>query len=109
MLYQFLNKSDNTVNTFFEELLVLSESQSSFSCQGLMICPMIKSIQKYSIESAAPLILVRTERESTACFGQTSAVDAQVSASAIVRLEDKAVHTKYKQFEVQSHLSDQWT
>ncbi|CAL6086836.1 Hypothetical_protein [Hexamita inflata] len=60
-------------------------------------------------ESAAPLILVRTERESTPCFGQTSAVDAQVSASAIVRLEDKAVHTKYKQFEVQSHLSDQWT
>ncbi|CAL6062107.1 Hypothetical_protein [Hexamita inflata] len=60
-------------------------------------------------ETAAPLILVRTERESTACFGQTSAVDAQVSASAIMRLEDKAVHTKYRQFEVQSHLSDQWT
>ncbi|CAL6106223.1 Hypothetical_protein [Hexamita inflata] len=60
-------------------------------------------------ESAAPLILVRTGWESTACFGQTSAVDAQVSASAIVKLEDKAVHTKYKPFEVQSHLSDQWT
>ncbi|CAL6062111.1 Hypothetical_protein [Hexamita inflata] len=60
-------------------------------------------------ETAAPFILVRTERESTACFGQTSAVDAQVSASAIMRLEDKAVHTKYRQFEVQSHLSDQWT
>ncbi|CAL6000713.1 Hypothetical_protein [Hexamita inflata] len=60
-------------------------------------------------EPAAPLILMRMERESTACFGQTSAVDAQVPASAIMRLEDKAVHTKYKQFEVQSHLSDQWT
>ncbi|CAL6106221.1 Hypothetical_protein [Hexamita inflata] len=60
-------------------------------------------------ETAAPFILVRTERESTACFGQTSAVDAQVSASAIMRLEDKVVYTKYRQFEVQSHLSDQWT
>ncbi|CAL6000719.1 Hypothetical_protein [Hexamita inflata] len=60
-------------------------------------------------ETAAPLILVRTERESTACFGQTSAVDALVPAVTLMRLEDKAVHTKYKQFEVQSHLSDQWT
>ncbi|CAL6086826.1 Hypothetical_protein [Hexamita inflata] len=41
-------------------------------------------------ETAEPLILVRTERESTACFGQTSAVDAQVSA-VLMRLEDKAV------------------
>ncbi|CAL6062115.1 Hypothetical_protein [Hexamita inflata] len=60
-------------------------------------------------ETAAPFILVRTERESTACFGQTSAVDAQVSTITLMRLEDKAVHTKYKQFEVQSYLSDQWT
>ncbi|CAL6101346.1 Hypothetical_protein [Hexamita inflata] len=60
-------------------------------------------------EPAAPLILVRTERESTACFGQTSAVDAQVSASAIMRLEDKAVHTKYKQFKAKSREPDQWT
>ncbi|CAL6070654.1 Hypothetical_protein [Hexamita inflata] len=60
-------------------------------------------------EPAEPLIQVRTERESTACFGQTSAVGALVSTSAIMKLEDKAVHTKYKQFEVQSHISDQWT
>ncbi|CAL6114072.1 Hypothetical_protein [Hexamita inflata] len=60
-------------------------------------------------EPAAPLIQVRTERESTACFWQTSAVDVQVSASAIMRLEDKAVHTKYKQFKAKSHEPDQWT
>ncbi|CAL6078887.1 Hypothetical_protein [Hexamita inflata] len=60
-------------------------------------------------EPAAPLILVRMERESTPCFGQTSAVDALVSAVKLMRLEDKAHYTKYKQFEVQSHLSDQWT
>ncbi|CAL6092211.1 Hypothetical_protein [Hexamita inflata] len=60
-------------------------------------------------EPAAPLIQVRTERESTACFWQTSAVDAQVSASAITRLKDKAVHTKYKQSEAKSHEPDQWT
>ncbi|CAL6065603.1 Hypothetical_protein [Hexamita inflata] len=60
-------------------------------------------------ETAAPLILVRTERESTACFGQTSAVDALVSAIKLMRLEDKAVHTKYKQFKAKSRASDQWT
>ncbi|CAL6085176.1 Hypothetical_protein [Hexamita inflata] len=59
-------------------------------------------------ETAAPLILVRTERESAACFGQTSAVGALVPAVKLMRLEDKAHYTKYKQFEVQSHLSDQW-
>ncbi|CAL6106840.1 Hypothetical_protein [Hexamita inflata] len=32
-------------------------------------------------ELAAPLILVRTEREGTACFGQTRAVDAQFQPS----------------------------
>ncbi|CAL6070653.1 Hypothetical_protein [Hexamita inflata] len=42
-------------------------------------------------EPAEPLIQVRTERESTACFGQTSAVGALVSTSAIMKLEDKAV------------------
>ncbi|CAL6103920.1 Hypothetical_protein [Hexamita inflata] len=34
-------------------------------------------------EPAAPLMLVRTERESTACFGQTSAVDAQFQPSPL--------------------------
>ncbi|CAL6070428.1 Hypothetical_protein [Hexamita inflata] len=34
-------------------------------------------------ETAAPLILVRTEWESTACFGQTSAVDAQFQPSSL--------------------------
>ncbi|CAL6103918.1 Hypothetical_protein [Hexamita inflata] len=34
-------------------------------------------------QPAAPLILVRTERESTACFGQTSAVDAQFQPSPL--------------------------
>ncbi|CAL6078889.1 Hypothetical_protein [Hexamita inflata] len=60
-------------------------------------------------EPAAPLILVRTERESTACFGQTSAVDAQVSASAIMRLEDKAHYTKCMKFKAKSREPDQWT
>ncbi|CAL6076569.1 Hypothetical_protein [Hexamita inflata] len=32
-------------------------------------------------EPAAPLMLVRTERESTACFGQTRAVDARFQPS----------------------------
>ncbi|CAL6016758.1 Hypothetical_protein [Hexamita inflata] len=60
-------------------------------------------------EPAAPLILVRMERESTACFGQTSAVGALVSAITIMRLEDKAVHTKCMQFKAKSREPDQWT
>ncbi|CAL6086822.1 Hypothetical_protein [Hexamita inflata] len=60
-------------------------------------------------ETATTPVLVRTERESTACFGQTSAVDAQVPAVTLMRLEDKAVHTKYKQFKAKSRESGQWT
>ncbi|CAL6090369.1 Hypothetical_protein [Hexamita inflata] len=60
-------------------------------------------------EPAAPLILVRTERESTPCFGQTSAVDVLVSAVTLMRLEDQVVYTKYKQNKVKSSESDQWT
>ncbi|CAL6075333.1 Hypothetical_protein [Hexamita inflata] len=60
-------------------------------------------------EPAATLIQVRTERESTACFGQTSAVDVLVSAVTHMRLEDKVVHTKCKQNKIKLCESDQWT
>ncbi|CAL6065605.1 Hypothetical_protein [Hexamita inflata] len=60
-------------------------------------------------ETAATPILVRTEWESTACFGQTSAVAELVPAVKLMRLEDKAVHTKYKQFKAKSRAPDQWT
>ncbi|CAL6073312.1 Hypothetical_protein [Hexamita inflata] len=59
-------------------------------------------------EPATPLILVRTERESTACFGQTRAVDVLVSAVTVMRLDVEAVHTKCKRFKVKSLESDQW-
>ncbi|CAL6101356.1 Hypothetical_protein [Hexamita inflata] len=60
-------------------------------------------------EPAATPILVRMERESTACFGQTSAVGVLVSTITLMRLEDKAVHTKYRQFTAKSREPDQWT
>ncbi|CAL6113518.1 Hypothetical_protein [Hexamita inflata] len=59
-------------------------------------------------EPAAPLILVRTERESTACFGQTRAVDAIVSAIKLMRLEDKAHYMKCMNFKAKSREPDQW-
>ncbi|CAL6065595.1 Hypothetical_protein [Hexamita inflata] len=59
-------------------------------------------------EPAAPLILVRTERESTACFGQTRAVDAIVSAIKLMRLEDKAHYMKCMKFKAKSREPDQW-
>ncbi|CAL6112817.1 Hypothetical_protein [Hexamita inflata] len=60
-------------------------------------------------EPATTLIQVRTERESTACFGQTRAVDVLVSAVTLMRLEDQVVYTKYKQNKIKSSESDQWT
>ncbi|CAL6062988.1 Hypothetical_protein [Hexamita inflata] len=59
-------------------------------------------------EPAAPLMQVRTERESTACFGQTRAVDVLVSAITVMRLEDQVVYTKCKQNKIKSSESDQW-
>ncbi|CAL6085182.1 Hypothetical_protein [Hexamita inflata] len=59
-------------------------------------------------EPAAPLILVRMERESTACFGQTSAVGALVPAVKLMRLEDKAHYTKCMKFKAKSREPDQW-
>ncbi|CAL6073314.1 Hypothetical_protein [Hexamita inflata] len=59
-------------------------------------------------EPAATPILVRTERESTACFGQTRAVDVLVSAVTVMRLDVEAVHTKCKRFKVKSLECDQW-
>ncbi|CAL6110959.1 Hypothetical_protein [Hexamita inflata] len=59
-------------------------------------------------EPATTLVLVRTERESTACFGQTRAVDVLVSAVTLMRLEDQVVYTKYKQNKIKSSESDQW-
>ncbi|CAL6104337.1 Hypothetical_protein [Hexamita inflata] len=59
-------------------------------------------------EPAAPPMQVRTERESTACFGQTRAVDVLVSAVTLMRLEDQDTYTKCKQNKVKSRESDQW-
>ncbi|CAL6013378.1 Hypothetical_protein [Hexamita inflata] len=59
-------------------------------------------------EPAAPLMQVRTERESTPCFWQTRAVDAQVSAVTLMRLEDQVTYTKFKQNKMKSSESDQW-
>ncbi|CAL6107921.1 Hypothetical_protein [Hexamita inflata] len=43
-------------------------------------------------EPAATLMQVRTERESTACFGQTRAVDVLVSAVTLMRLDVEVLH-----------------
>ncbi|CAL6115807.1 Hypothetical_protein [Hexamita inflata] len=60
-------------------------------------------------EPATTLIQVRTERESTPCFGQTRAVDVLVPAATLMRLEDQVTYTKYKQNKMKSRESDQWT
>ncbi|CAL6049549.1 Hypothetical_protein [Hexamita inflata] len=59
-------------------------------------------------EPATTLIQVRTERESTACFGQTRAVDVLVSAVTVMRLVDQVTYTKCKQNKIKLSESDQW-
>ena len=57
-------------------------------------------------EPATTPMQVRTERESTACFGQARAVDVLVPAVTHVRLEDQVTYTKCKQNKVKSSESD---
>ncbi|CAL6083672.1 Hypothetical_protein [Hexamita inflata] len=54
--------------------------------QNVSLIPLLSNEddRRQQKEPAAPLMQVRTERESTPCFWQTSAVDAQVSAIAVM-------------------------
>ncbi|CAL6020973.1 Hypothetical_protein [Hexamita inflata] len=53
--------------------------------QNVSLIPLLtnENDRRQQKETAAPLILMRTERESTACFGQTRAVDARFQPSPL--------------------------
>ncbi|CAL6062103.1 Hypothetical_protein [Hexamita inflata] len=91
--------SDNNINVYLLHITSVS------------LIPLLtnEDDRRQQKEPAAPLMLVRTERESTACFGQTRAVDVLVSAVTVMRLEDQVTYTKCKQNKIKLSESNQWT